>query len=157
MYENEISLQFVEHEGQFVIDSRNVADMIDREHKEVLAMIEGQKHRDGRLKHVGFLPAISESGLFNPNDFFIESSYKTKGNNKTYKCYLLTKKGCDLVATRMTGAKGTLFAAKYIEKFNEMEEQLKSQEIVPVASYMIGDPIKCAEQWIEEQKEKMLL
>ncbi len=71
-----------------MVDSREVAEMIDREHKEVLAMIEGQVHKDGRVKHVGFLPAISESGLYTPSEFFIESTYKVQGNNKSYKNYL---------------------------------------------------------------------
>lgn len=150
--------RFINYGEQSVIDSRDVAKIIGREHKEVLAMIEGQKHRDGRVKHVGFLHAISESGLFDPADFFIESSYKTKGNNKTYKCYLLTKKGCDMIATRMTGAKGTLFAAKYIERFNEMEEQLKAQsQTTAVASYMVDNPIERAKLWIAEQEANMLL
>lgn len=73
------------------------------------------------------------------------------------KLYTITKKGCELFATRMTGAKGTQFAVTYIEKFNEMEEQLKSQAVASVASYMIADPIERAKLWIEEQKEKMLL
>ena len=59
-------------------------------------------------------------------DFFIESSYKVEGNNKTYKCYLLTKLGCDMVANKMTGKKGVLFTAKYVSKFDEMEKALKS-------------------------------
>ena len=40
-------------------------------------------------------------------------------------CYDLTKKGCELYATRMTGSDGTLFAVAFVEVFNEMEEQLK--------------------------------
>lgn len=42
------------------------------------------------------------------------------------------KKGCKLFSTRMTGAKGTQFAVTYIEKFNEMEEQIKSNVVAPV-------------------------
>ncbi len=42
------------------------------------------------------------------------------------------------------------FKMAYINKFNEMEKQLKQ----PVASYMIEDPVRRAEKWIEEQKEK---
>ena len=41
------------------------------------------------------------------------------------------------------------FKMAYINKFNEMEKQLKQ----PVASYMIEDPVR-REKWIEEQKEK---
>jgi phage antirepressor YoqD-like protein len=42
------------------------------------------------------------------------------------------------------------FKEAYIDKFEEMERQLSQ----PVASYMIDDPVKRAEKWIEEQKEK---
>ncbi|WP_096199490.1 Rha family transcriptional regulator [Bacillus sp. FJAT-45350] len=117
-------MNIIKRDEQLLVDSREIAKMIGREHKEVLAMIDGQEHRDGRIKHIGFLPTISESGLFNPIDFFIESSYKTKGNNKSYKCYLLTRKGCDMVANKMTGEKGVLFTATYVTKFDEMERQL---------------------------------
>jgi phage regulator Rha-like protein len=118
-------LTIVNKNGQLLVDSREVAGMVEREHKEILTMIEGQKHGDGRVKHIGFLPTISESGLFNPQDFFIKSDYKVQGNNKTYPCYLLTKKGCDMVANKMTGAKGVLFTAEYVTQFEVMEEQLK--------------------------------
>lgn len=115
------NLKVVSINNQLVTDSRDVAEMIGREHKEVLAMIEGQEHGDGRVKHVGILPTLSESGLFNPADFFIESDYKSVGNNRTYKCYLLTKKGCEMVGNKMTGEKGVLFTAAYVTRFEEME------------------------------------
>jgi len=118
------NLKIIKYEGILMVDSRDVATMVDREHKEILAMIEGQEHGDGRTKHIGFLPTISESGLFNPQDFFIKSSYRVEGNNKTYPCYLLTRKGCDMVANKMTGEKGVLFTAAYVTKFEEMEKQL---------------------------------
>ena len=111
-------------DGELVTDSRDVAKIIGRKHKEVLAMIEGQVHGDGRVKHIGFLPIISESGLFNPTDFFIESSYKANGNNRTYKSYLLTRKGCNMLANKMTGEKGVLFTADYVTRFEEMERNI---------------------------------
>jgi len=40
-------------------------------------------------------------------------------------CYLITKKGCDMVANKMTGEKGVLFTATYVTKFDEMEKQIK--------------------------------
>ena len=46
-------LTFTDHNGAYVVDSRDVAKMMDREHKEILMMIEGQKHKDGRVKHAG--------------------------------------------------------------------------------------------------------
>lgn len=55
------------------------------------------------------------------SEYFIKISYKTEGNNKTYKSYLFTKKGCEFIANKFTGEKGILFTAKYVEKFNKME------------------------------------
>lgn len=142
MYENKISLQFVVHEGQFVIDSRNVAEMVGREYKNVIRDIRTIiGHLGGELN-------------FELVKYFSESTYvDSKGESR--KCYLLTKKGCELFSTRMTGAKGTKFAVAYIERFNEMEQQLQAPMVVN--SFMIADPIERAKMWIEEQQEKMLL
>ncbi|HUX79106.1 MAG TPA: phage antirepressor KilAC domain-containing protein, partial [Alphaproteobacteria bacterium] len=85
---------------------------------------------------------------------FIKSSYKVDGNNKTYPCYLLTRKGCDMVANKMTGEKGVLFTATYVTKFEEMENSLK---IAIKDSYMIADPIARAKAWIIEAEEKQSL
>ncbi|MGE7112450.1 Rha family transcriptional regulator [Lysinibacillus sp. NPDC047702] len=95
-----------------------------------------------------------EKTNFGLSNFFIEHTYKTN-QNKELPCYLLTRKGCDMVANKMTGAKGVLFTATYVTRFEEMENQLKSQ--ATIASYMIDDPIKHAEQWIAEQKENAML
>src|SRR5690625_5081221 len=62
--------------------------------------------------------------------YFIESTY-TNTQNKTFPNYLLTKKGCELYSTRMTGEKGTQFAVAYIERFNKMEDHIK-QESLPM-------------------------
>ena len=119
--------------------SLEVAEMVGRNHADVL--------RDIR-KIISHLSNESKSALVK---YFLESSY-VDGKGESRSCFNLTKKGCELYATRMTGAKGTLFAVKYIEKFNEMEEEIKNK--VVLHSYMIDDPIKRAEKWIEEQKEK---
>jgi phage regulator Rha-like protein len=112
------------NEGQAVqtIPSYEVAEMMGRAHKEVLKMLEGQKSSDGSTKHVGIIQVISESGELHLSDYFIESSYKVPGNNRTYKCYECTKMGCDILANKMTGEKGTIFTARYVKKFNEMIE-----------------------------------
>ena len=39
--------------------------------------------------------------------------------------------GCDLLATRQIGEKGILFCAKYVERFNEMEKELKNNNNNP--------------------------
>lgn len=77
----------------------------------------------------------------------VRSEYKdSKGESR--KEYLLTKDGFTLYMFNIQGHND--FKMAYINKFNEMERQLSQ----PVASYMIDDPVKRAEKWIEEQKEK---
>ena len=81
----------------------------------------------GSGKNKGIIP-ILEKGNFPVSEYFIESSYKTEGNNKTYKCYLVTKMGCEMLGNKLQGEKGVLFTAKYVKRFNEMESKLKEQE-----------------------------
>ncbi|MHB9924604.1 hypothetical protein CF091_14060 [Clostridium botulinum] len=35
--------------------------------------------------------------------------------------------GCEMVANKLTGSKGVIFTAKYVEKFNEMEKHIKQE------------------------------
>ena len=46
-------------------------------------------------------------------------------------CYLITKKGCEFIANKLTGKKGTIFTATYINRFNEMEQVIK-ENIAPI-------------------------
>lgn len=129
-----------------VIDSREVAEMLGKEHSYVLEMIQGRK---GKL---GIIPVLTNANLAVVN-YFIESSYKdAKGEER--KCYLVTKMGCEMLGNKQQGEKGILFTAKYVERFNQMEEELKK---LYTPSYMIEDPIKRAEKWIEEEKERQQL
>lgn len=101
------------------IPSYEVARMMEVEHAKVLRMIEGDK------THIGVIPTLRKAQM-GVTDFFIESTYKVEGNNKTYKCYECTKLGCDMLANKMTGEKGVLFTAKYVKRFSEMEEVIKN-------------------------------
>lgn len=105
------------------IESREIAKMIGKRHDHLVRDIQG------------YIKDISENPNLGTQDFFIESSYKSKGNNKTYLCYLLTKKGCEFVANKMTGKKGNLFTASYITKFNKMEKQQISVQFEIPQSY----------------------
>ena len=80
-----------------VIDSREVARMMERPHKEILRYIEGSS------KRVGILPTLL-STKWCSTDYFIESSY-LNNNNKKCKCYLVTKKGCELLGNKQNGEK----------------------------------------------------
>ena len=129
-----------------VIDSREVAEMMDRTHSDIMKMIQGSG------KNLGIIPILTE-GNFPVVDYFIESSYRdAKGEER--KCYLCTKMGCEMLGNKQQGSKGILFSAKYVERFNEMERALKEQSM---DSYMIEDPYSRALRWAEEYKEKVLL
>lgn len=106
------NLTLQDYNGTPVMDSRDIADMIERNHKDLL--------RDIR----GYMDIMEKSGerKIAPPDFFIESSYENRG--KQYPCYLITKKGCDMIANKMTGAKGVLFTAAYVTAFEKMREQM---------------------------------
>lgn len=60
-----------------------------------------------------------------PSDYFIKSTYVSK-QNKEMPCYNVTRKGCEFLAHKFNGKKGIEFTARYIERFHQMEEMLKS-------------------------------
>lgn len=93
------------------IDSREVAEMVDMRH-------------DNLLKKVSNYEKILLNSKLSSVDFFIPSEYQDK-TGRTLKCYLLTKKGCEMVANKLTGEKGVIFTAKYVNRFAEMEKQVK--------------------------------
>ena len=109
-----------------VIDSREVARMMGKKHVEILRYIEGNTTK-GKTYAIGILPTLLSKG-FDLSAYFIESSY-INANNRRDRCYLCTRMGCDLLATRQIGEKGILFCAKYVERFNEMEKELKSKSV----------------------------
>ena len=108
-----------------VLDSREVARMMGKEHWEILDYLEGKVKSNGQI--TGILPTL-QGGQLIPTDYFIESSYIADNGTK-YKCYLCTRMGCDLLATRQKGEKGILFCAKYVERFNAMEKEIKSMSV----------------------------
>lgn len=112
-----------------VVSSRVIAQELEKRHAHVIRDL--------------------EKILLSPNvgSVIIPSEYKDSTGRKL-KEYLLTKDGFTLYMFNIQGHND--FKMTYINKFNEMEKQLKQ----PVASYMIEDPVKRAEKWIEEQKEK---
>lgn len=142
-------LTITTNEGKeiFVIDSREVAEMMGKTHSALLKDLQGSK--DG--KSIGIIPTLEKSN-FDLSNYFIESSYKA--GTKEYKCFLCTKLGCEMLGNKQQGEKGILFTAKYVERFNEYEKRLQE---LSMPSYAIEDPIKRAERWIEEYKEKVKL
>lgn len=98
------------------LDSREVAEMVGIKHSNLLRMLEGDE------THIGIIPVLRKTQL-ELSKFFIETTYKS--GNREYKCYLLTKMGCEFIANKFTGEKGILFTAKYVERFNQMEQVIE--------------------------------
>ncbi len=109
----------VSKEVNKTIDSREVAQMLGKDHGDLLKDIQGSG------KNIGLIPVL-EKGNFPVSDYFIKSTFKSEGNNRTYPCYLVTKMGCEMLGNKQQGEKGILFTAKYVKRFNDMEEGLKS-------------------------------
>ncbi|WP_057510386.1 Rha family transcriptional regulator [Staphylococcus simulans] len=109
-------LQVVEHNNEFYVDSREVAEMVDKRHADLVRSIEN------------YLVILSQNAKLRSDDFFLESTYQA-GTGKQYKHYLLTKKGCDMVANKMTGSKGVLFTAMYVDAFHKMDEYIKQSQL----------------------------
>ena len=98
-----------------VVYSRDVAEMIRRPHNDLMKSIRAYCDYLGQ-------------GDFSQSDFFIPSTY-INSQNKEQPCYLLTKKGCDMVANKMTGEKGVLFTAAYVTAFEKMREHIQGSKV----------------------------
>jgi Rha family phage regulatory protein len=113
------NLTVIEHNGVPVTDSREVAEMVEKEHKDLLKSIR---------QYCDYLG----QGNFAHSDFFIKSAY-INSQNKEQPCYLITRKGCDMIAHKMTGRKGVLFTAAYVTKFEEMEKVIQQENITGIS------------------------
>lgn len=94
-----------------VISSLEVADMVGKAHNKLM--------RDIRE----YVDQLAQSKIGH-GDFFNESSY-IDANNQSRPCYDITKKGCEFIAHKLTGVRGTEFTAKYINRFHDMEDAIQ--------------------------------
>lgn len=133
-------MQELQRNNIHTISSREVAEMMEKSHKHLLEKIDK-------------INETFNSRKIGSSKYWTESTYKQVGNGKENREYQVTKLGCEFLAHKSTGEKGIVFTARYMDKFEEMEKSL--QQNTP--SYMIEDPVKRAEKWIEEYKEKQLL
>lgn len=127
-------LMNIEEKG-LTIDSREIAEMIGTEHWKLLRKLEGTK--DGKSK--GYVQTFNDNKIV-VADYFIKSEYlDLKGEKRP--CYLFTKMGCEFIANKFTGEKGILFTAKYVKRFNDMENYIKSDQVSLLKSE-ISDYVK---------------
>lgn len=115
------------------ISSLEVADMVEKRHKNLLRDIAKYTYELTELK-------------IEPSEFFRDSTYKDK-TGRVLQCFDVTKKGCEFIAHKLTGIKGTEFTAKYINRFHDMEdviqygiirkESVKKREKLPSVNQMV--------------------
>lgn len=96
------------------LDSREVAKMVEKDHAMLLRDL---RRYERQFTECNF--AVSE--------FFSQSQYKDS-TGRHLLCYRITKKGCEFIAHKLTGVKGTKFTARYINRFHEMEDMLTSDK-----------------------------
>lgn len=121
--------------GQIVVSSKQVAEHFGKEHKHVLESIRE-------------ILAVEKSAT----KFFVESTFENRG--KEYPMLLMNRDGFTLLAMGFTGKKALEWKLKYIQAFNQMEEQIKT---LLAPSYQITDPIERAKKWIEEESQRKQL
>jgi Rha family phage regulatory protein len=93
------------------LDSREVAVMVGKQHKNLLADMRSYMSELNELK-------------IQPVDYFKETTY-TDGKGEVRPCFMVTKKGCEFIAHKLIGIKGTEFTARYINRFHDMEDTIR--------------------------------
>lgn len=136
------------------MDSREVAEIVEKEHKNIVRDIKRYSEELAKLN-------------FELSEFFIESSYSVEGQSRKYLCYLVTKKGCEFIAHKLTGIKGTKFTATYINRFHEMEDELSAKprqltaleqlQLQSQAILEVNDKVTAIEQRLEVLEQDLPL
>lgn len=125
------------HDQQAVTTSLKVAESFSKAHRNVLASIKKLTAENSAVKNM-----------------FVESNYVNK-RGQEQPMYYMNRDGFTVLAMGFTGEAALQFKLMYIDAFNKMENALK--KVAKPDSYMIEDPIKRAERWIEEAKERQEL
>ena len=83
------------------LDSREVAEMVGKDHNKLL--------RDIR----NYISQLDASKIGH-TDFFTENYYRDKSNRQK-PCYRISRKGCEFIANKLTGTKGTALSEKRVD------------------------------------------
>ena len=101
------------HDQQAVTTSLILAEAFEKEHKNVIRVIETK---------IGELKIEQSSKMFSKGEY-------TNSQNKQQPMYYLNRDGFTFIAMGFTGKKADEFKLKYIEAFNRMEEQIRNQSL----------------------------
>lgn len=114
-----------------------------------VARMMGKDH-DRLLKDIRRYTDVLNRVKIDEIDFWREATY-TDRKGRRQPCYDVTKKGCEFIAHKMTGEKGTVFTALYINRFHEMEEAIADARAIPASrSFAVStknDKYKARANW----------
>ena len=122
------------------ISSREIAEMMGKEHKHILEKID--KLNDDL-----------QSLTFGSDKYWIESSYKA-GTGKSYREFQVTELGCELIAHKTIGKDGTAFTVKYMDRFHKMKEIIEENKPKIPQDYLSALKALVAS---EEEKQQLQL
>lgn len=101
------------HDQQAVTTSLILAEAFEKEHKNVIRVIETK---------IGELKIEQSSKMFSKGEY-------TNSQNKQQPMYYLNRDGFTFIAMGFTGRKADEFKLKYIDAFNKMENQIRNQSL----------------------------
>ena len=145
--------------GVLVTTSNRVAEELGVNHYDLLEKIDGYIEKFSKAESLAIGEnsgniSKTESSVLGENlnfiEFYIPSSYKVKGNFKSYKNYLVTEKG---IAQLIGGYNASvpnafLLNVAYINEFERMKKALKKPMSIPEQLLMNA-------QWMVEAENRM--
>jgi Rha family phage regulatory protein len=108
-----MTIKLESRDGKPVANSKNIAAMFDKEHKDVLRIINGLEI-GAELRRSFFIPNTTPDSYGRPQT-----------------TYDMTRDGFTLLAMGFTGPKALQFKLAYIKAFNEMEDALRGPAQAP--------------------------
>lgn len=126
--------------SQEVMDSRDVAKMINKTHAHLMRDI------------ARYINDMEMDPKLDSSKFFVESSY-VDNLNREKPCYLLTKQGCEFVANKLTGKKGTIFTATYVGLFNQYQAE-HNGKMIGTDKNLTRENLEFKLKWLAEMRKQ---
>lgn len=119
---------FANSKFEAMVDSRFVAEVFEKEHRNVLQAIKNI------LENSGFSEEFRRLN-------FQQSNYVNEQNHKQ-PCYAMTRDGFTALVMGFTGRKADQFKERYIKRFNEMEDYIEMLQTLREQYKPLTDAIK---------------
>ena len=86
-----------------------------------------KKRHEQLVKEIGtYIIQLSDKKI--SSEEFFTGGFYTGENNQQFPCYIITEKGCEFIAHKLPGRKGTELIARYINQFHEMKTDMQELE-----------------------------